>query len=118
MKKAVSFLLFILWLGAIHAEDGYRLWLRYDPISDKALLQRYRSALGNIRFPGSGTPILATAKQELLTGLQGLLGQSPASPASGSPGIANTLIVGTAATSSLINQLHWQNDLSRLGPEI
>lgn len=54
------------------AEDGYRLWLRYDKIDDAALLQQYRSQIGSIYFENSSST-LNVAKKELLTGLQGLL---------------------------------------------
>jgi alpha-glucuronidase len=76
MKSAVPFLLLLLKLSFIHAEDGYRLWLRYDRITDQRLLQQYRQTLASITFPAN-TPILTTARTELLTGLQGLLGETP-----------------------------------------
>ncbi|HVU98562.1 MAG TPA: alpha-glucuronidase family glycosyl hydrolase [Puia sp.] len=87
MKNTVLLGLFLLLLNALQAEDGYRLWLRYDLIGNKTLLQQYRSALNAIAFPAN-TPMLAAARQELLTGLQGLLGQTPRSSGSG-----NTFIV-------------------------
>jgi alpha-glucuronidase len=87
MKHAVLLCLLVLSLSALQAEDGYRLWLRYDLIDDKALLQKYRQSLTAIDF-AANTPMLEAAKQELLTGLQGLLGQKP-----GTTGSNNTLIV-------------------------
>jgi len=99
MKRTVFLGLFLLLLNALQAEDGYRLWLRYDLIDNKALLQQYRSALGAISFPAN-SPMLAAARKELLLGLQGLLGQTPRSSGPG-----NTFIV----------RLEIQKDLSPEG---
>lgn len=95
MKRTVFFGLLILCLNAIHAEDGYRLWLRYDRIDNPTLLQRYRQTITAIDFPAP-TPTLTAARQELLTGLQGLLGQTPRSSGAG-----NTLIVRLQQEPSL-----------------
>ncbi len=57
---------------ALFAEDGYRLWLRYDKIDNAALLQQYRNQISSVLFENS-SPTLNVAKKELLTGLQGLL---------------------------------------------
>jgi len=82
MKRTVILGLFLFSLSALQAEDGYRLWLRYDLIDNKALLQQYRNELSSVLFPATG-PMLTAAKQELLTGLQGLLGQTPRSSGTG-----------------------------------
>jgi len=87
MKRTVFLGLFLLLLNALQAEDGYRLWLRYDLIDNKALLRQYRNALSAITFPAN-SPMLAAARQELLTGLRGLLGQTPRSPGTGNTFIA------------------------------
>lgn len=54
------------------ADDGYRLWLKYDKISDAQLLEQYRSQIKNIIFEGN-SEILNAAKEELTNGLSGLL---------------------------------------------
>ncbi|HEY4336938.1 MAG TPA: alpha-glucuronidase family glycosyl hydrolase [Puia sp.] len=87
MKRTAFLALLIFWLNALQAEDGYRLWLRYDLIDNKALLQQYRQSLTAINFVAN-SPMLEAARQELLTGLQGLLGQKPRTTGSN-----NTLIV-------------------------
>ncbi|HRI20693.1 MAG TPA: alpha-glucuronidase family glycosyl hydrolase, partial [Panacibacter sp.] len=56
------------------AEDGYRLWLRYDRIDDQHLLQQYRNTISFLQFTDTSAVMLA-AKQELINGLQGLLGK-------------------------------------------
>ena len=82
MRTAIFLLLFAFALGAddARAEDGYRLWLRYDLITDGSLLHDYRQALASVQFPAP-TPMLAAARNELFTGLHGLLGITPASGA-------------------------------------
>jgi alpha-glucuronidase len=117
MKTTAIFLLLLFWLCAVQAEDGYRLWLRYDLVDNKALLQQYRKALAGLRFAAPGTPTLIAAKTELLTGLHGLLGLTPDTIALASPNFTNALVVGTPITSSIINRQQWQQELSQLGPE-
>ena len=56
------------------AEDGYRLWLRYDPIANPALRQSYVGAISEIVIPENPRPLVASARDELVTGLRGLLG--------------------------------------------
>lgn len=59
---------------ASQAEDGYRLWLRYDKIDDAVLLKQYRTAIKSV-YSNASSPILDVARKELLTGLQGLLNE-------------------------------------------
>jgi alpha-glucuronidase len=58
------------------AEDGYRLWLRYDLIADDILRDRYQAKLRQIALDPT-SPTLAAARSELIAGLSGLLGQPP-----------------------------------------
>jgi alpha-glucuronidase len=65
---------------AARAEDGYRLWLRYDRIADDAQRAAYAQACGRIVLAtpaGADSPTLAAARDELTAGLSGLLGISP-----------------------------------------
>lgn len=65
---------------AIRAEDGYRLWLRYDRIADDAQRTAYAAALGHVVLAtpaGTDSPTIAAARDELMTGLSGLLGITP-----------------------------------------
>ncbi|MDO7845575.1 alpha-glucuronidase family glycosyl hydrolase [Hymenobacter sp. M29] len=56
------------------ADDGYRLWLKYDLVADAGQRAQYRSAAQFIASNGSDA-VLKTATTELQRGLQGLLGQ-------------------------------------------
>ena len=70
-------ILLILLLLATHsyADDGYRLWLKYDLIKDVAKREAYARSAQFITLNGNG-PILKSTAKELQTGLQGLLGKT------------------------------------------
>src|SRR3954454_18841056 len=72
MKSILLLVLLVLFSAFCNAEDGYRLWLRYDKIDDNTLLQQYKNQISSILFYGN-SPTLTAAKNELKTGLQGLL---------------------------------------------
>ncbi|HMC92108.1 MAG TPA: alpha-glucuronidase family glycosyl hydrolase, partial [Allosphingosinicella sp.] len=77
MAKTLLILLFLLTAlapGVARAEDGYRLWLRYDPIEapQRAV---YLRAASELVVEGDG-PTIAAARGELVRGLSGLLGRS------------------------------------------
>lgn len=74
MKKQLCSLSVLLFLCASHlyAEDGYRLWLRYDKINDKPLLAAYKTQLSGLLVEGK-SPTLQAAREELINGLSGLL---------------------------------------------
>jgi alpha-glucuronidase len=74
MKKKILLFCLIFLANLLRAEDGYRLWLRYDKIDDAALLQQYRSLISSVFFDEE-SPMLNAAKKELITGLSGLLGK-------------------------------------------
>ncbi len=74
MKKICFAVYFLIRGAALFAEDGYRLWLRYDKIDNPSLLQQYRNIISGIQFPTS-SPTLIVAKKELVDGLEGLLGK-------------------------------------------
>jgi len=65
---------------AANAEDGYRLWLRYDRIGDAALRTGYAQVLSHVVLAtpaGVDSPAITAAREELLRGLGGLLGIKP-----------------------------------------
>lgn len=65
-------LLFILVSTGLRAEDGYRLWMRYDRISDHSLLRSYQHTIRGIRIEGS-SPTLDIVRKELEDGLSSML---------------------------------------------
>jgi len=64
--------------GVAHAEDGYRLWLRYAPLDAAAAGEAARH-LGPVQRSGPETPTIRVAREELERGLAGLLGDAAAS---------------------------------------
>lgn len=70
-KALAAFLLLIAIAAPARAEDGYRLWLRYDPI-ESPLRQRYAAHATEIIVDAPGATA-AAAGSELERGLSGLL---------------------------------------------
>ncbi|MEA5257874.1 alpha-glucuronidase family glycosyl hydrolase [Arcicella aquatica] len=72
-KKIIGFLLFFVSMNTF-ADDGYRLWLKYDLISNK---QQRESYAHFTKFIVANTQheIIKVATDELKSGLQGLLGK-------------------------------------------
>lgn len=88
------------------AEDGYRLWLRYDPVSNTSVRESYLSSIGEIQANKQNqTATLSVALRELKTGLSGLLGENAAS--TGAP-----ILIGTPQSNSDIAALLSSHDLS------
>lgn len=74
MIKILFILFFSLCTFITKAEDGYRLWLRYDRITNSKLLQEYRNQIQTVSIRDTSAT-LTLAREELITGLQGLLGK-------------------------------------------
>ncbi len=55
----------------LFANDGYRLWLKYDKIKDSEILENIRKSISGILVGNSD--IIKSADSELQTGLKGLL---------------------------------------------
>jgi alpha-glucuronidase len=103
MKKQLCSLLVLFSLCICHlqAEDGYRLWLRYDKISDKSLLAAYKTQLSGLLLEGK-SPTLAVIKEELINGISGLLDSKFSLIGSIQE---HSLVIGTPTGSSRIASL-------------
>jgi alpha-glucuronidase len=93
------------------AEDGYRLWLRYVPVTGDSLA-RYRAAATEL-VGADTSPTLRAAQAELLRGLAGLLGAAPRRAQDVTRDGA--IVFGTARSSPLVQSLPL--DLGRVGPQ-
>ena len=101
-----------LFIGAtILAEDGYRLWLRYDPLP-KTWAETYRLRVTSVVVQ-SNSATLDAIRSELVNGCTGLLGAAVA--AAESVDRDGAVVVGTPKTSPLIAGLNWP--LASLGVE-
>lgn len=105
--------LVLLFTAVVRAEDGYRLWLRYDKISEKAA-KTYRSQIKTLIVKGDSKTVLAT-RNELETALEGLLGGRI--PVAENLNNGGALIVGTPQNSPLIAGLKIERELIKLGSE-
>lgn len=97
----------------IKAEDGYRLWLRYDPLP-KQMIDVYRPRVTSVVAPGDSATVNAI-RTELINGCTGLLGSPVAVAARADRDGA--VVVGTPRSSALIASLKWHRQLADLGPE-
>ena len=104
MRRFLSLAFLAILSVLARADDGYRLWLRYDPIADSALRQSYATAARHLVLAtpsGTDSPTLTAARDELTTALTSLLGpahttsvaleKSPAPAAVGDEGFALSL---------------------------
>lgn len=119
MQRAFLYKIFILLTVLCnlplfaHAEDGYEMWLRYQPVAEQKLRTAYQQQLGGIVAEGE-SPTLQAAINELQRGLTGLL----AKPVSISKKLSgDVLVIGTPTSSPLIASLDLSARLSTLGNE-
>jgi alpha-glucuronidase len=94
-------LAFLLLARPALAEDGYDLWLRYQPV-EAAAQARYRAGATAILAQGT-SPTIAAAAGELQRGLAGLLGR----PVPFGRQVADgAILLGTPSSSPLIRGLN------------
>ena len=113
MKKIICFIVFQFTILLAIADNGYRLWLRYDVITDQQLLSSYRKMIKEIWVSGT-SEIAIAAKEELEHGLSGLLNQKITFVSSLTKN--GTIITGTPQSSPLIASLQLQA-LKNVGSE-
>jgi len=95
---AIAFILSMVATSG-HAEDGYRLWLRYEPLPTE-VRQRYRDSATEIVIKSDGA-ITTSAASELQRGLSGLLGAPvPVQSAVDRDGAIVAELSGTSSLSS------------------
>ncbi|HOY15874.1 MAG TPA: alpha-glucuronidase family glycosyl hydrolase [Haliscomenobacter sp.] len=75
MRHKICLFLLLLSSMVAKADDGYRLWLKYDLIKNASVRAQYLP-FGQYIAYSSTDPVVQTAARELQTGLQGLLGKS------------------------------------------
>lgn len=93
IKKQLFVYILLSITITVSADDGYRLWLRYDKISNVTLLNKYKQQIFAPAIVGSSA-IITAAKNELEKGLRGLLAANYT--ATDSIYTKTTLIVGKA----------------------
>lgn len=116
-KPLLFILAFLLCSAAgnfLYAEDGYRLWQRYDQVQDAVRLQSYRQAISEIVLQGD-SPTLLIAQKELTMGLSGLLAQ-PVTAVKQATRQA-ILVAGTPSGSALVKELSLGKNFKSVGDE-
>jgi alpha-glucuronidase len=106
-------MLVFIFGSTARAEDGYRLWLRYDRLPDR-VVDLYGARVASLVVSGRSATFDAI-RTELIKGCAGLLG-SPR-PMTKRVDRAGAVVVGTPASSALIARLGWQRELADLGAE-
>lgn len=123
MKKSgglrfICALFIFFFAGTTHAQaifngdDGYRLWLKYDAIHDKALAKHYRSQLQYWRVT-SDSETANVIRQELTYAFDGLLKDITELESGSKNGL---LLIGTPASSKDI-AAEFSDELAQLGNE-
>ena len=115
MRRRYSIIIIsLLWFSALGAEDGYNLWMRYDPISDKELLGQYNKSISGLMIEGS-SPTMLIAGEEMRNGLEIMLGKEiPGFTSIKTHGI---IIAGTPENSGIIASLGLEDKLADKGNE-
>lgn len=98
----------------VHAEDGYRLWLRYDLVSEPVILNQYNKFISGWMIEGS-SPTLKAAGNELGMGLNGLLGKKV--PFVSTVETNGIIIAGTPESSAIIASLNLKEQLAKVKDE-
>ena len=93
------------------AEDGYRLWLRYEPVADAGRRAEYQRAAEHLLVQEPSDTGRAIGA-ELARGLSGLTGATVTAD-----GAAGGVLVGTPAGSPLVRALGWDADLAAVGDD-
>ena len=113
-KILVSYIVLFLMLPfGVKADDGYRLWLKYEKVNNAALLNTYKQTFQSYRV-GTKSPITNAATAELTRGLKGLLGTDIRETTAGTEG---TLLIGTPQNAPFIKSLTLDRQLKTLGNE-
>ena len=114
MHRFSILLISFFFFNTIKAEDGYKLWLRYDPVSDPQLLNHYNKYVSGFMIEGSSSTLLASG-EEMKTGLSRMLGNEiPRVSAVRQRGI---IVAGTPESSQIIASLNLKEKLAKVGDE-
>ncbi|MFL5304754.1 MAG: alpha-glucuronidase family glycosyl hydrolase [Polyangia bacterium] len=95
-------------------EDGSQLWLRYPKVSLPSRLAEYQAAIAQIVKAGTSATLQA-AQSELVKGLGGLTGATI--PVVDQPSAAGAVVLGTPASSTIIQSLSLGATLTGAGTE-
>lgn len=116
MKIAfVSFFCLLCLSFSLYAEDGYRLWLRYEQVEDASLVKKYRKSIEEAVVFGD-SPTSDAIRSELEFGLRGILGILPKIDNKISEE-KNILIIGASKNQQIISIPNIAKRLQNLSDE-
>jgi alpha-glucuronidase len=113
MKKLILLFFLISSASRLLAEDGYRLWLRYDQITNKTVLNKYHGLITGMKI-GGASATSSIAREELLHGLIGLIGKKIPLTSKITDGC---IVAGTGKDNSFNKSASLISELQRLGDE-
>src|ERR1041384_3507658 len=113
LVACLAFGLQLFLCAPAHGEDGYRLWLRYEPLP-RRLINVYRPRVTAVVVPGRSAT-LAAIRTELVNGCTGLLARPVV--VTETVDRDGVVLVGTPQSSALVAQLKWTDQLATLGSE-
>lgn len=105
-------LVFLCGCTVVKADDGYRLWLRYEQLPATSVTS-YRQRIKSIAVQGNSATV-AAIRNELRMGCMGLLGAPVEIDGERDD---PSVVIGTPQTSQLVHSLGWELELKKLGPE-
>lgn len=106
--------IFIILPALLIAEDGYDLWLRYNKISNTAILSQYKKQINSPVVIGT-SPTIAIIRTELSRAFSGLTGTPFKILASIDK--ASSFIAGISSSSAILSSIVTKDELSRIGQE-
>jgi alpha-glucuronidase len=75
MRHLFSILLALAVAPPVAAETGYEAWLRYAPVAEAAVRERYAGLPAAVTAFGDSA-VIASAREELVRGIRGMLGRT------------------------------------------
>ncbi len=111
--KAKLIILFFFAALILKAEDGYRLWLRYDKISNFTLLDQYKKQIRSFAVIGSSQTV-AIIRKELTNAFSGLFG-TPYSLSGNNNSVS--FLAGSIHSSPIFSSIVLKEELNRIGTE-
>jgi len=114
LNRIVGLAVLLFLFSGLQGEVGYRLWLRYDSITDPAVLEQYNRMIKGLILD-ENSPVMTASAKELKLVLKGLLGKEI--PDQKKIGKDGALIAGTPENSEIIASLNLDEKLKILGDE-
>jgi alpha-glucuronidase len=105
-----------LFASFAQAEDGYDMWLRYQPVANESLRQEYQAQIQQVVAEGK-SPTIKAAVAELERGLSGLLAKPVADASLVRSFTAAGIVIGTPANSPSIATMGLKKRLLAVGNE-